>query len=111
LSNEKGREGNEPRNRQQKRIVDLNHGGKHANDEARGDQHDEHPKVELDGGPVVFVHTLDDAALVDERAASDRGGHCGGWQEGLAAVAVVVIEEEDAVEVGSGGGGKMRWWL
>ena len=62
--------------------MDLDKGRKHADDQARGDQHDEHPDVELDGRPVVFVDALDEAALVDERAAGDGGRHggCGVWR-------------------------------
>ena len=61
-----------PRYRQQQNILCLDKGREYPDDQTRRDQHDEHPDIELHGGPVVLVYALDDAALVDERAAGDR---------------------------------------
>lgn len=48
-------------------MLDVDKGGKYANDGAGAYEHDEHPDVELDGGPVVFVYPgLDYPAGVDE---------------------------------------------
>lgn len=60
-------------------MLNIDKGRKHANDQTGRHHHDEHPEVELHGRPVVFVHALDDAALlVDERAACYGRGHGGG---------------------------------
>ena len=73
-----GRRVNVPWYWQQQDLLDLDKGRKHANDQARSDQHNEHPEVELDGRPVVFVDALNDAALIHERAARYCGRHCDG---------------------------------
>lgn len=56
----------------------LNHDKvrKDAEDSARCDQHDQHPQVELDRGPMVLVDPLD-APFVDDVAVCDRRDHVG----------------------------------
>ncbi len=102
------REEGVPGRRQEKDLLDLDKGREDADDQARGDQHDQHPDVELDGGPVVLVHTLDDAALVDHRVAGDGGRHgggCGGVAQGsirgwcCASGTVVVVVEGGIVRL------------
>lgn len=53
-------------------MLDFDKGREYADYGTGCDQHYQHPDVELNGGPVVFVDALDDAALVDERAR----GYC-----------------------------------
>lgn len=71
-------------------LLGLDERGKDADDAARGDEHDEHPEVELPGGPLVAVDLFRDAALVDVRVGGGGRGHdAGGGRGGF----------------GSGGGG------
>ncbi len=59
-------------------MLDLDERRKDADDGRCGDEHDQHPYVELQGRPVVFVDVAD-SALEDEGAAGCRvGRHVGG---------------------------------
>lgn len=59
-------------------LLDRDEVCKDAKDGRRRNQHEQHPKVQLDGRPVVLVDALD-ATLVYDRAACVCCGHgaCG----------------------------------
>lgn len=68
----KGR--NSPWHAQPELALDLDKVGEDAEDGGGRDEHEQHPQVELDGGPVVLVEALD-APLVDDGRVRHRGRH------------------------------------
>jgi hypothetical protein len=66
---------NSPWHAQPELALDLDKVCEDAEDGGRRDEHEEHPQVELDGGPVVLVQALD-APLVDDGRVRYRGRHC-----------------------------------
>ena len=58
-------------------VLDVHLGSKDADETTGGGQHDEHPYVQLDGGPVVAVDAGDMPVVNIRRAGGDggSGGH------------------------------------
>lgn len=65
---------NSPWHAQPELALDLDKVGEDAENSRRGDEHEQHPQVELDGGPVVLMQALD-APLVDDGRVRHRGRH------------------------------------
>lgn len=66
--------GSSPWHAQSELALYLDKVGEDAEDSGRRDEHEQHPQVELDGGPVVLVQALD-APLVDDGRVCYRGRH------------------------------------
>lgn len=63
-------------------MLNLHEDGADADETAGGGEHDEHPDIELDGGPVVSVDA-GDVPLADVRGRPRGEGGGGGHGDGI----------------------------